>query len=625
MLAEPSSDGGNGMDGLDALAPGDVAALPTEQVPELCARIRERLIGAVCRTGGHLGPNLGVVELTVALHRVFESPRVPLVFDTGHQAYVHKILTGRGAELAGLRTAGGISGYPSRAESKHDVVENSHASTALSYADGLTKAFALAGEPDRRVVVVVGDGALTGGLAWEALNNLGRSGRRVVVVLNDNGRSYAPTIGALPEHLRRLHRRSGFAELHDALGRGPSHDAGPAARDGDGESVFGALGFGYLGPVDGHDTEALEEAFRRAGGWPGPVVVHCLTTKGRGYLPALQNVADHMHTVGVIEPATGVAAASTPTWTDVFGEAMVAVGDERDDVVAISAAMVGPTGLAPFAEKFPERAFDVGIAEQHAVTSAAGLAMGGRHPVVALYATFLNRAFDQVLLDVGLHRQPMTLVLDRAGVTGPDGASHHGMWDLAVLGIVPGMRVAAPRDAETLLAELRETVAIPGPTAVRFPKASVAPSLPAVAHVGGTDLLRVPEAEEAEVLLVAVGALAGATVDAAEMLSDLGVECTVVDPRWALPMPDAVVDLARRHALVVTVEDGIRAGGAGSRLALQLADAGVDTPVRQLGLPSAYLPHGARRDILATHGLDAHGIAASVKEAVGQRAGRAWR
>jgi len=615
------------MDALDALSPGDVAALPADRVPELCARIRERLIGTVCRTGGHLGPNLGVVELTVALHRVFESPRVPIVFDTGHQAYVHKILTGRGAELAGLRSAGGMSGYPSRAESEHDVVENSHASTALSYADGLTKAFALAGEPDRRAVVVVGDGALTGGLAWEALNNLGRSSRRVVVVLNDNGRSYAPTIGALPEHLRRLHRRPGFAELHDALGgRGPSYggDAGHVADDG--ESLFGALGFGYLGPVDGHDPKVLEETFRRAGDWPGPVVVHCLTTKGRGYLPALQNVADHMHTIGVTEPATGLSAASTPTWTNVFAEAMIAVGEEREDVVAISAAMLGPTGLATFAEKFPDRAFDVGIAEQHAVTSAAGLAMGGRHPVVALYATFLNRAFDQVLLDVGLHHQPMTLVLDRAGVTGPDGPSHHGMWDLAVLGIVPGMRVAAPRDAETLLEELREAVDTHGPTAVRFPKAAVAPPLPAVSREGGLDLLRVPEPEgSAEVLLVAVGALAGATVAAAEMLCDLGIECTVVDPRWALPMPDAVVDLARRHALVVTVEDGIRAGGAGSRLVLQLADKGVDTPVRQLGLPTTYLPHGARRDILAANGLDAHGIAASVKEAVGQRAGRTWR
>jgi len=615
------------MDGLDALAPGYVAALPRDEVPDLCARIRERLIGAVCRTGGHLGPNLGVVELTVALHRVFDSPRVPIVFDTGHQAYVHKILTGRGAGLAGLRTAGGLSGYPNRSESEHDVVENSHASTALSYADGLTKAFALAGEPERRAVVVVGDGALTGGLAWEALNNLGRSSRRVVVVLNDNGRSYAPTIGALPEHLRRLHRRPDFGELQDTLGgRGPSYDgSGGAVGDG-GESLFGALGLGYLGPIDGHDTDALEGAFRRAGDWPGPVVVHCLTTKGRGYLPALQNVADHMHTIGVVEPATGVAAASTPTWTDVFSDALIAVGEKREDVVAISAAMLGPTGLASFAEKFPDRAFDVGIAEQHAVASATGLAMGGRHPVVALYATFLNRAFDQVLLDIGLHGQPMTLVLDRAGVTGPDGPSHHGMWDLAVLGIVPGMRVAAPRDADTLQEELREAVEVEGPTAVRFPKAAVAPPLPAVARHGGLDLLRIPEPDDsAEVLLVAVGALAGATIQAADMLSDLGIECTVVDPRWALPMPDAVVDLARLHGLVVTVEDGIRAGGAGSRLALQLADAGVDTPVRHLGLPTTYLPHGSRRDILAANGLDAHGIAASVKEAVGQRAGRTWR
>jgi 1-deoxy-D-xylulose-5-phosphate synthase len=375
--------------------------------------------------------------------------------------------------------------------------------------------------------------------------------------------------------------------------------------------------------VDGHDTQALEAAFRQARERGGPVVVHCLTTKGRGYLPALQNVADHMHTIGVIEPATGVAAAATPTWTDVFAEAMLEVGEERGDVVALSAAMVGPTGLAPFAEKFPDRVFDVGIAEQHAVTSAAGLAMGGLHPVVALYATFVNRAFDQVLLDVGLHRQPMTLVLDRAGVTGPDGASHHGMWDLAVLGVVPGMRVAAPRDAATLLEELHEAVGTDGPTTVRFPKASVAAPLPAVAREGGVDLLRTHEA--AEVLLVAVGALGGAAVAAADMLSDLGIECTVADPRWALPMPDAVTDLAARHSLVVTVEDGVRAGGAGSRLVLQLADAGVETPVRQLGLPTAFLPHGSRGEILAAHGLDAHGIAASVKEAVGQHAGRIWR
>ncbi len=596
------------------MTPRDVKSLAPEQLAELAGDIRSFLIDSVCGHGGHLGPNLGIVELTIALHRVFDSPHTPLVFDTGHQAYVHKLLTGRGTSFAHLRERGGLSGYPNRAESAHDHVENSHASTALSYADGLSKAYEMAGDR-RSVVAVVGDGALTGGLSWEALNNIGSGHRRVVVVLNDNGRSYSPTVGGLPRHLARVQDRRGYGALVSALGGTPM---GSAGRD---ENLFAALGFGYIGPVDGHDTTAVEAALRQAADHAGPVVVHCRTTKGLGYTPAEVDEADHLHTVGVVEVATGKPATpSATTWSDAFGDLLLEFGAERPDVVAITAAMMGPTKLQRFAEKFPDRCFDVGIAEQHAVTSAAGLAMAGAHPVVALYATFANRAFDQTLMDVGLHRMPVTFVLDRAGITGPDGPSHHGMWDLSLLGTVPGMRVAAPRDAQTLEEELREAVAQEdGPTALRFPKSTMAPPVPVAERWGSVDILR--RGSRREVLLVAMGALAPAGLEAAGLLAAEGIECTVADPRWVLPPTPALLDLATGYRLVVTVEDGVRLGGAGAQVAQELAASGCDVPVCTLGLPTEYLPHGGRAQLLAEYGLDGAGVARSVQDAWDRRTG----
>ena len=588
--------------------PSDLADLDPPRLDRLAAEIRSYLVSSVCSTGGHLGPNLGVVELTLALHRVFDSPREPIVFDTGHQAYVHKLVTGRRAGFPRLRTSAGLSGYPNRAESVHDVQENSHASTALSYADGLSRARVLAGQPDDAVVAVVGDGALTGGLAWEALNNIGRSGRHVVVVLNDNGRSYAPTVGALPAHLSRLADRDGFSAVQALLGR--DGDAPPYADTGAGSTgLFGALGFTCIGPVDGHDRAALEVALTRARTSPGPVLVHCLTEKGHGYRHAERDEADRFHTVGRRDPESGVAASSEATWTDAFAEALLTLGERRSDVVAVSAAMMRPTGVQRFADRFPDRAYDVGIAEQHAATMAAGLALGGLHPVVAVYATFANRSFDQVLLDVGMHRLPVTFVLDRAGVTGPDGPSHHGMWDLAAFGTVPGLRVAAPRDAQTLTEELGEAVGHDGPTLLRFPKATLGAGVLALGRVGQIDVLH----EGTDVLVVAVGATAAAAVDAARSLADHGISCTVVDPRWVLPVDDDVVELAARHRMVVSVEDGVRSGGVGSRLAQALTDGDVQVPAHALGLEGGFLRHRSRSELLAEAGLDANGIAASIE------------
>ncbi|TYC05543.1 1-deoxy-D-xylulose-5-phosphate synthase [Micromonospora sp. WP24] len=571
----------------DVNEPADLDRLTGDQLRLLATEIRAFLVDAVCRRGGHLGPNLGVVELTLALHRVFRSPRDRIIFDTGHQSYVHKLVTGRRDRFTGLRGRGGLSGYPRRAESPHDLVENSHASTALSYAEGLARAYAL-DHTERAVVAVIGDGALTGGLAWEALNNLATSPGRVVVVLNDNGRSYAPTVGGLADHLGGRH----------------GGESGPG--------LFEALGLSYLGPIDGHDVHQVEAALQKARAADHSVVVHCVTRKGYGHRPSETDEADRLHSVGVIDPLTG-RPASTPgrTWTDALSDELVAIGASNPDVVAVSAAMLGPTGLAAFGERYPDRTVDVGIAEQHAVTSAAGLAFGGKHPVVAIYATFLNRAVDQVLLDVALHRLPVTLVLDRAGITGPDGPSHHGMWDLALLGAVPGLRVAAPRDETTLREELREAVAHQdGPTLLRFPKARVDDEIPALYRSGGVDVLRTATA--APVLLVAVGAMAASTLRAADLLAEAGVECTVVDPRWVRPVNPALTALADEHALVVTVEDGIRDGGVGSSVALALADAGVGAPVRALGLPTSFIPHGERAGLLAEYGLDPSGICAAV-------------
>lgn len=619
------------LNGPDDLKRFDASALPT-----LSREIREFLIAAVARTGGHLGPNLGVVELTIALHRVFSSPRDVLLWDTGHQAYVHKLLTGRAAGFSTLRQAGGLSGYPARSESVHDVIENSHASTALSYADGLAKVFSLRDERERAVVAVVGDGALTGGMCWEAINNIAAApDRPVIIVVNDNGRSYAPTVGGLADHLNRLRLSPSYEQALDlvksSLARtplvgAPLYEALHGMKKGlkdllQPQAMFEDLGLKYVGPIDGHDIGAVEDALRRARGFGAPVIVHCLTEKGRGYPPAENDEADNFHGVSVIDPHTGIpVGVAPPSWTQVFAEEMLAIGHERDDVVAVTAAMLRPVGLHPFATMFPDRVFDVGIAEQHAVTSAAGMATGGLHPVVCVYATFLNRAFDQVLMDVALHRLPVTFVLDRAGVTGEDGPSHNGMWDLSLLGIVPGMRVAAPRDATRLRQLLREAVEHDtGPTALRFPKASVADEdIDALDRIGGMDVLR--RDEGADVLIVAVGALAPLALDVADRVSAQGLPVTVVDPRWVLPVDDSLPALAAAHSLVAVIEDNGRAGGIGDAVARELRARRVDVEVATYGLPQEFLPTGKRAAVLSDAGLSAQDLARDVVAAASRGA-----
>jgi 1-deoxy-D-xylulose-5-phosphate synthase len=611
--------------------PRDLRRLDQEQLRALAEEIRRFLVTSVARTGGHLGPNLGTVELTLALHRVFDSPRDRIVWDTGHQAYVHKIVTGRAGEFDRLRKRGGLSGYPSRAESDHDVVENSHASTSLSYADGIAKAHQLRGLTDRHVVAVIGDGALTGGMAWEAINNIAADKtRRLVIVVNDNERSYAPTIGGLAHHLATLRTTRGYERFLEwgkqLLGRtpvvgGPIYGTLHGMKKGIKDIVapqgmFEDLGLKYVGPVDGHDLEAVEHALRRARGFKGPVLVHCLTHKGQGYDHALSDLADNFHSVGVIDPETGQSLASSgEEWGQVFGAELLALGEERPDIVAITAAMLLPTRLGAFAERFPERVFDVGIAEQHAVTSAAGLAMGGMHPVAAIYATFLNRAFDQVLMDVALHKCGVTFVLDRAGITGDDGASHNGVWDLAALQIVPGLRLAAPRDGATLRQELREAVAVhDAPTVLRFPKGPVCADIPAVATVDGVDVLRA--ATDHDVLLVSVGAMAGTCLEVAERCARQGIGVTVVDPRWVKPVPEVLATMARDYRCVVTVEDGVRTGGVGSAVAQLLRDRRVATPLRDFAVPSRFLDHGKRAEVLAEIGLTAQDISRDIVESV---------
>ncbi|SED96920.1 1-deoxy-D-xylulose-5-phosphate synthase [Streptomyces misionensis] len=597
--------------------PRDLRALSGEELGVLAEEIREFLVHAVARTGGHLGPNLGVVELTIALHRVFESPVDRILWDTGHQTYVHKLLTGR-QDFSKLRGKGGLSGYPSREESEHDVIESSHASAALGWADGLAKARQVKGERGH-VVAVVGDGALTGGMAWEALNNIADApDRPLIIVVNDNARSYAPTIGGLADHLATLRTTDGYEKVlawgKDMLQRTPVvggtlyeslHGAKKGFKDAFApQGLFEDLGLKYVGPVDGHDTGAVESALRRAKRFHGPVLVHCLTEKGRGYEPALADELDRFHAIGVMDPLTcePLGTSAGPSWTSVFGEEIVRLGEEREDLVALTAAMLHPVGLGAFAERFPDRVWDVGIAEQHAVASAAGLATAGLHPVVALYATFLNRAFDQVLMDVALHRCGVTFVLDRAGVTGPDGASHNGMWDMSILQVVPGLRIAAPRDAAQLRAQLREAVAVDdAPTVLRFPKESVGPDIPAVDRVGDMDVLH--RGERPKVLLVAVGVMAQVCLGAAELLASGGTSSTVVDPRWVKPVDPALPRLAAEHRLVAVVEDNSRASGVGSAVAQALADAGVDVPVRQFGIPDQFLAHAKRSEVLADIGL----------------------
>ncbi|HEV7650499.1 MAG TPA: 1-deoxy-D-xylulose-5-phosphate synthase [Actinophytocola sp.] len=609
--------------------PADLKRLSSEDLAKLAVEIREFLVDKVTTTGGHLGPNLGVVELTMAVHRVFDSPKDAIVWDVGHQAYVHKVLTGRQDEFGSLRQQNGLSGYPSRQESEHDLVENSHASAALSYADGLAKGFELRGER-RHVVAIVGDGALTGGMCWEALNNIAAgTNRPMVIVVNDNGRSYSPTIGGLADHLASLRLLPSYERALEGgkrmlqgtpvVGK-PLYAALHAAKRGIKDALspqimFEDLGLKYFGPVDGHDIAALEAALRRAKEFGGPVIVHAATCKGRGFPLAENDEVDQMHQTDPIDPVTGKpTSAKGATWTSVFAKEMVAIGETRPDVVAVTAAMLRSAGLEPFATAYPDRWFDVGIAEQHAVTSAAGMAMAGLHPVVAIYSTFLNRAFDQLLMDVALHRLPVTVVLDRAGVTGPDGASHHGMWDMSILGAVPGIRIAAPRDAGTLSEELAEAIAVSdGPSVLRFPKASVGADIPSLERLGVVDVLRRPVTDK-HVLLVAVGAFAELGLAAADRLEDQGIGVTVVDPRWVAPVPPELVGMAAEHRLVVTVEDGGRHGGFGWSLAAALRDAEVDTPLRDLGIPQEFHGQGTRAEVLVRLGLTAQQVARKVTE-----------
>ena len=619
-------------------SPRDVKALSKKQLAQLADEIRQRLIDKVSVTGGHLGPNLGVVELTIALHRVFRSPGDAIVFDTSHQSYVHKMLTGRAGDFDSLRQKGGLSGYTSREESEHDWTESSHASAAISVIDGMSKAFTIQGHTDRNAVAIVGDGAMTGGMCWEALNNIAADkDRNAVIVVNDNGRSYAPTIGGIADNLGRIRAQHGYDELM-AQGKktlksmgwvgNRAFDALHAMKEGVKSSVmptelFPELGMKYIGPINGHDLDALVYAFNYAREYSGPIFVHVVTEKGHGFAPAVNEPKDQMHSTGAIDPVTGVPKGkSQPGWTAAFSEEVIAAAEQRDDIVAITAAMAGPTGLAPFAEKFPERFFDVGIAEQHALASAAGLALQGMHPVVAIYSTFLNRGFDQLVMDVALTGQPVTIVLDRAGVTGSDGASHNGVWDMAITSLVPGVRVAAPRDGARLRELFREAIEVEdGPTLVRFPKGNLLPDMEAVAELGdGVDVLHYSDvsADEegvgSDVLIVSIGVMSARSLEAARTLEAEGYNVTVVDPRWVAPVPQSLIALADDHDVVVTVEDGIVRGGIGSMIEEALSAAEVDTPLRRLGFPRVFPKHASRGELLADVGLSPEGIANSVRE-----------
>ncbi len=606
--------------------PRDLDRLSEEQLVELAEEVRRFLVTEVSKTGGHLGPNLGVVELTIGIHRVFDSPRDAIVWDTGHQSYVHKLLTGR-QDFSLLRQKGGLAGYPQRSESEHDIVESSHASSSLSWADGISRAFEMTGQDDRHVIAVVGDGALTGGMTWEALNNISDdNSRNLVIVVNDNGRSYAPTIGGMARFLSTVRTRRSYYRFRRGTERAFGYLGAPGravyrgvrgglhgflSRFSNNEALYSNLDIKYIGPIDGHDLKDVERALRQAKEYSAPVIVHAITQKGKGYEPALADVADQFHAVGQIDPETGesIEAASRPSWTSVFADEIVRLADKDRRIVGMTAAMLRPTGLHKLAEKHPDRIIDVGIAEQHAVASAAGLAYGGMHPVVAVYATFINRAFDQVLMDVALHKAGVTFVLDRAGVTGPDGASHHGMWDLSILQVVPNIRLAAPRDATRLREELAEAVAVDdAPTVVRFSKGSVGTEFDAVRRTAdGVDVLR--EAPHKDVLIVTVGPMAKIGLEVAERLADQGIGATVVDPRWVVPVPESVIELARDHRILVSIEDGVRVGGIGTRIRQDLRAAGVDTAVDELGLPDEFLEHASRDEILERVGLTSQAIA----------------
>ena len=612
-------------------SPSDLKKIPASQIPALAKEVREFLINRVSKTGGHLGPNLGVVELTIAIHRVFDSPKDSIVWDTGHQSYVHKMFTGRIDQFNELRKQNGISGYPSRSESDHDIVENSHASTALSWADGIARAYEQTGElKDRHVVAVVGDGSLTGGMSWEALNNIAsQTHRPLVIIVNDNGRSYSPTIGGLSTHLASLRTNEMYEKVLDwgketllksPIGR-PVFEALHGMKKGikdvfAPQGLFEDLGLKYLGPVDGHDEDLIENALQVAKRFNGPVLVHVITEKGKGYAPALEDEAEKFHATGVINPATGKPLnSSVTTWTSVFSDELVAIGKERQDIVALTAAMLGPTGLDKFAQQFPDRIFDVGIAEQHATTSAAGMAFGGLHPVVAIYATFLNRAFDQLLLDVALHNAGVTFVLDRAGITGDDGASHNGMWDLSILQVVPNLMLSAPRDASTLRELLRESVVVKDrPTVLRFPKGAIVEPVPARERIEGVDILA--KNGEEDVLLISIGAMANLAVDVSQRLNDQGVGVTVVDPRWIKPLPNYISTLAARHRLIAVVEDNSKSGGVAAGISQFLRDRNIYTPQRDFGIPEKFLNHATRAQVLSEIGLTSQDISREIIEAM---------
>jgi 1-deoxy-D-xylulose-5-phosphate synthase len=610
-------------------SPAELRALPETQLPALAEEIRTFLVTEVSKTGGHLGPNLGVVELTIALHRVFDSPRDTIVFDTGHQSYVHKLITGR-HDFSKLKKQGGLSGYPNRGESEHDVVENSHASTALSWADGIAKGRRLSGQTGRHTVAVIGDGALTGGMAWEAINNIAiDKDLPLVIVVNDNERSYAPTTGGLADHLATLRTTRGY-EKFLAWGKrslaktpvvgGPVFETLHGVKKGlkdivAPQGMFEDLGLKYIGPVDGHDEQAVERALRKAKDFGAPVIVHVLTQKGRGYQPAVDDAADQFHGVGKFNPETGLPfEVAGRIWTDEFNEEMVAIGAERPDVVAITAAMLIPVGLDGFAAAHPDRVFDVGIAEQHAVTMASGLAYAGLHPVVAVYATFLNRAFDQVLMDCALHRAGVTFILDRAGITGSDGASHNGMWDMTLTSIVPGLRLAAPRDGDQVKKQLREAIDVSdGPTVIRFPKGDVADPLMAVRSIGGVDVLFENAGDEVDLLVVGVGAFAALAIEAGEKIAAHGRTVRVIDPRWVVPVADEVVQLARRAGAVAVVEDNLVSGGVGAAVTLALRQAAIATPVHTYGIPKRFLHHASRGQLLEELGLTADQVVADLE------------
>jgi 1-deoxy-D-xylulose-5-phosphate synthase len=610
-------------------SPQDLHGLSYEQLEELSSEIRQFLITKVSKTGGHLGPNLGVVELTLAIHRTFDSPKDVVLFDTGHQSYVHKMITGRAEQFDGLRQRGGIAGYPNRRESEHDVIENSHASTALSWADGISLGFSLTKQRDRHVVVVVGDGALTGGMSWEALNNIATSSERnLTIVVNDNERSYSPTIGGLATYLATLRVTRGYERFldwgkevlsHTPVVGAPIYETLHGMKKGIKDIVapqgmFEDLGLKYVGPIDGHNIEAMERALEQAKEFGEPVLVHVITEKGKGHKPAVADVAEKFHAVGVVDPETGTPLGKSSTsWTNVFSEELVALGKERKDIVAITAAMLGPTGLDKFQSEFPERTIDVGIAEQHAVTSAAGLAFAGLHPVIAVYSTFLNRAFDQLLLDVALHKAGVTFVLDRAGITGDDGPSHHGIWDLAVTGLVPTMHVAAPRDAARLRETLREAVAInDAPTAVRFPKGAVQSDIPAFERRDGVDVLY--RGESADVLLVSIGSMAAIAVEAASQAYREGVGVTVIDPRWVKPLPASLISMVERYKSVVVLEDGIKHGGIASAISEQCREAGLNIAIHSIGVPLEFIEHSKRSEILEDLGITAQKISRDIVE-----------